>query len=163
MDKVRRIVHPKLKPFHFQIKRYYLCDANYPMDTPPQTLARCVWRSTDLPETIFTRSMRLKQTDRTCWTIQIHSDKLNWARRPTFHELDSLSLIRLMKSSTFGGLGITKKNLILGIFTLQNFISLRLKWNYIILKTKFGALDAKRSLHCSLLLVCNKCSLLIHI
>ena len=30
MDKVRRIVHPKLKPFHFQIKTYYLSDANYP-------------------------------------------------------------------------------------------------------------------------------------
>ena len=37
MDKVRRIVHPKLKPFHFQIKRYYLYDANYPMDNPSQT------------------------------------------------------------------------------------------------------------------------------
>ena len=31
MDKVRRIVHPKLRPFHFQIKTYYLsADANYP-------------------------------------------------------------------------------------------------------------------------------------
>ena len=37
MDKVRQIVHPKLKPFHFQVKRYYLYDANYPMDNPPQT------------------------------------------------------------------------------------------------------------------------------
>ena len=54
-----------------------------------------------------------------------------------------------MKSSTFG-LGLTKKNLTLGIFILQNFISWSLKWNYIILKTKFGALDAKGSLHCSL-------------
>ena len=67
-----------------------------------------------------------------------------------------------MKSSTIG-LGLTKKNLILGIFTLQNFISLSLKYNYIIRKTKFGAFDAKGSLHCSLLLDCNKCSLLIHI
>ena len=38
-----------------------------------------------------------------------------------------------MKSSK-SGLGLTKKNLILGIFTLQNFISLSLKWNYIIVK-----------------------------
>ena len=30
MEKVRRIVHPKLRPFHFQIKTYYLSDANYP-------------------------------------------------------------------------------------------------------------------------------------
>ena len=30
MDKVRRIVHPKLRPFCFQIKTYYLSDANYP-------------------------------------------------------------------------------------------------------------------------------------
>ena len=66
-----------------------------------------------------------------------------------------------MKSSTFGP-GLTKKNLILDIFTLQNFISLSLKWNYIILKTKFETFDAKDSLHRSLLLDCNKCSLLIH-
>ena len=32
MDKVRRIVHPKLRPFHFQIKMYYLSGANYPTD-----------------------------------------------------------------------------------------------------------------------------------
>ena len=30
MDKVRRIVYPKLRQFHFQIKTYYLSDANYP-------------------------------------------------------------------------------------------------------------------------------------
>ena len=82
-----------------------------------------MWTSTDLPETIFRCSIRLLQTDTTCWTIQIHSDKLNGARRRTFHELNSLSLFRLMKSSTFG-LGLTKKNKILGIFTSQNFISL---------------------------------------
>ena len=51
-----------------------------------------------------------------------------------------------MKGSTFG-LGLNKKNLILGFFTLQNFISLSLKWNYNILKSKFGAFDAKGSLH----------------
>ena len=28
-DKVGRIVHSKLKTFHFQIKTYYLSDANY--------------------------------------------------------------------------------------------------------------------------------------
>ena len=32
MDKVRRIVHPKLTPFHFQTKTYYLSNANYPTD-----------------------------------------------------------------------------------------------------------------------------------
>ena len=67
-----------------------------------------------------------------------------------------------MKGSTFGP-GLTKKNLILGIFPLQKFISLSLKWNYIILKNKVGAFDAKGSLQCSLLLVCNKCSLLMNI
>ena len=46
-----------------------------------------MWRSTFVPETIFGRPIRLKQTDRTCWTIQTHSDELNWARRRTFHEL----------------------------------------------------------------------------
>ena len=68
-----------------------------------------------------------KQTDTTWWTTQIHSNKLNWTRRGTFHELNSLSLFRLMKSLTFG-LGLTKKNLILRIFILQNFISLSFKW-----------------------------------
>ena len=34
MDKVRRIAHPKLRVFHFQIKTYYLPDANYPTDNP---------------------------------------------------------------------------------------------------------------------------------
>jgi len=37
MNKVRWIVHPKLRPFHFQIKTYYLSDANYPTDNPSQT------------------------------------------------------------------------------------------------------------------------------
>ena len=36
-DKVRRIVHLKLKPFHFQIKRYYLSDANYQTGNPSHT------------------------------------------------------------------------------------------------------------------------------
>ena len=31
-DKVRRIVHSKLKLFHFQIKTYYLSDENYQTD-----------------------------------------------------------------------------------------------------------------------------------
>ena len=33
-DKVRRIVHSKLKPFPFQIKTYYLSDVNYQTDNP---------------------------------------------------------------------------------------------------------------------------------
>ena len=33
-DKVRRIVHSKLKLFHFQIKTYYLSDANHQTDNP---------------------------------------------------------------------------------------------------------------------------------
>ena len=49
----------------------------------------------------FRRSIRLKQMDRTCWTIQTHSDELKLARRWTLPELNSLSLVRLMKSSTF--------------------------------------------------------------
>ena len=63
-----------------------------------------------------------------------------------------------MKSLTFG-LGLTKRNLILDFFTPLNFIPLSLKSNYIILKTKFTAFDAKGSLNRSLLLVCNKCSI----
>jgi len=34
MDKVRQIIHPKLRPFHFQIKTYYMSDENYPTDNP---------------------------------------------------------------------------------------------------------------------------------
>ena len=37
MDKVRRIVHSKLKLFHFQIKTYYLSDANHQTDNPSHT------------------------------------------------------------------------------------------------------------------------------
>ena len=37
MDKVRRIVHSKLKLFHFQIKTYYLSDANHQTDNPSNT------------------------------------------------------------------------------------------------------------------------------
>ena len=37
MDEVRRIVHLKLKPFHFQIKTYYLADPNYQTDNPSHT------------------------------------------------------------------------------------------------------------------------------
>ena len=36
-DKVRRIVHSKLKPFPFQIKTYYPSDANYQTDNPSHT------------------------------------------------------------------------------------------------------------------------------
>ena len=65
-----------------------------------------MWKSTFVPATIFRRSIRLKQTDRTYWTIQTHSDELNRDRRRNFHELNSLSLIRLIKGSTFG-IGLT--------------------------------------------------------
>ena len=37
MDKVRRIVHTKLRPFHFETKTYYLSDAKSPTDNPSQT------------------------------------------------------------------------------------------------------------------------------
>ena len=56
-----------------------------------------MWRTTFLPETIFSRSIRLKQTDSACWTIQIHLDEHNWARRRIFHEVNLLSLVSLMK------------------------------------------------------------------
>ena len=38
-----------------------------------------------------------KQTDRTSWTIQTPSDELYRARRRTFHEVNSLSLVLLIK------------------------------------------------------------------
>ena len=43
--------------------------------------------------------------------IQTHSDEVNLGRRRTFHELNSLNLARLMKSSTFGlGLRLLKED-----------------------------------------------------
>ena len=36
MDKVRQIVHPKLRLFTFQIMKYYLSDANCPTDNQSQ-------------------------------------------------------------------------------------------------------------------------------
>ena len=71
------------------------------------SLVRRMWRSKFVPETIFRRCIRLKRMPRTCWTIQTHSYGLNWARRPTFQELNSLSLVRLLKSSTLGP-GLTR-------------------------------------------------------
>ena len=44
---------------------------------PFRTPATQTRRSTFVLETIFRRSLHLKQTDRTCWTIQNHSDELN--------------------------------------------------------------------------------------
>ena len=38
-DKVRRIVHLKLKLFHFRIKKYYLSDANHKTDNPSHTVS----------------------------------------------------------------------------------------------------------------------------
>ena len=65
-----------------------------------------IWRSTFLTETIFRCSIRPKQTpqqtDRTSWTIQTHSDELNRARRRTFDEVNSLSLVRFLKRSRYG-------------------------------------------------------------
>ena len=37
MDKVRRIVHLKLRPLHFLIKTHYPSDANYPTEFASQT------------------------------------------------------------------------------------------------------------------------------
>ena len=61
-----------------------------------------IWRSTFLTEMIFRCSIRPRQKDRTSWTIQTHSDELNRARGRTFHEVNSLSLVRFLKSSTCG-------------------------------------------------------------
>ena len=36
-DKLRQIVHLKLKQFHFQIKTYYISGANYQTDNPSHT------------------------------------------------------------------------------------------------------------------------------
>ena len=55
---------------------------------------------------LFTGDVFQCNVDRTCWMIQANSDELNLGKRRTFHELNSLNLARLMKSSTFG-LGLT--------------------------------------------------------
>ena len=59
-------------------------------------------RSTFDPETIFGRSSRLQQTEISSWSIQIQSDELNWVKRLSNHELNSLNLVRLVWSTTFG-------------------------------------------------------------
>ena len=46
-----------------------------------------MWRSTFVPETI------LRRKERVGGSRQTHSHELNWARRRTFHELHSLSLV----------------------------------------------------------------------
>ena len=53
-------------------------------------------QSTFVPQSIFTRfSIKFVRF------IQNESDELNWVQRRTYHELNSLSLVRLMWSSTF--------------------------------------------------------------
>ena len=57
INNVKRIVHSKLKPFHFQIKTYYLSDANYQTDNPSHTNNRSlVWKR---PLSTFAFSQRL--------------------------------------------------------------------------------------------------------
>ena len=88
-----------------------------------------MWRSTFLTETIFRLSIRSRQTDRGCWTIHTHSDERDWARRRTFHDLNSISLVRLMKSSTFG-LGLSGfLEQLLSEFNMHNFTRSILKKN----------------------------------
>ena len=41
-DIVRRVVHSKLKLFHFQIKKYYLPDANHPTDNPVSSVKTAI-------------------------------------------------------------------------------------------------------------------------
>ena len=58
-------------------------------------------RLTFVSETTPTCCTCLKQMDiRTCWSIQTHLDELNCNRRRTYHELNPLSLVCLMKSLT---------------------------------------------------------------
>ena len=69
-------------------------------------LVRLVKSSTFDTQTKFGRSIRLLQTEGTCTSIQIKSvlDK-----RRTSNELNSLNLVRYMKSSTFGaGLNVIR-------------------------------------------------------
>ena len=42
-DKVRWIIRPKLKPFHFQIKTYYLSVGNYETDSPSHKILICLY------------------------------------------------------------------------------------------------------------------------
>ena len=71
------------------------------------SLVRRMWRSTFVPETISRRSIRLELTDRTCWKTQLLQTNLTGPGRLFFHELNSLSLVRLIKSSAFG-IGLTR-------------------------------------------------------
>ena len=109
-----------------------------------QFILREDWRSS---VTIFRRSIRLKQTDRTRWTIQAHTDELNWERRRNFHDLNSLSLIRLMKCSTFG-LGLSSRHVF-----LESSEGIKAVWVYLIKVTN------KTLLQLFLQYLCRGCSL----
>ena len=77
MNNVRRIVHPKLGPFHFQITTYYLSDANYPTDNPSQTdTPSLVWiRPTNIPADKCDAYTRM----RTPWDENYLSYASKWA------------------------------------------------------------------------------------
>ena len=64
-------------------------------------LVRLMKRSTFDPESIFSRSFRLLQTERTSRSIQIHPVELNWDKRRSCHDLNSSELSSSELSSTF--------------------------------------------------------------
>ena len=56
MDKVTQIVHPQLRPFHFQIKTYYYHNHNY------NKIVKSDWLSTALISALigqFNRTVRV--------------------------------------------------------------------------------------------------------
>ena len=75
MDKARQIVHSKLKLFHFQIKTYYLSDANHQKINPSHTNNPClVWKWPLLQMNVALRPWVGRW--RVCCNLLFHKDYL---------------------------------------------------------------------------------------
>ena len=75
MDKVRRIVHPKLTPFHFQIKTFYLSDVNYSTDKPSVSIV-----NTAIDRNIVGACVCSKRKQASC------TERANVFERSTYHK-----------------------------------------------------------------------------
>ena len=116
------IWHAVLKKIFPKIDTQFLKWANFP------EIVRRMWSSTFVPETIFRRSFSLNQTDRKCWTIGSHSDeRTRLSKTSNFSwTYNSLSLVGLMKSLTFGlGLSCIHCTRLLFQNCLNDWVSVR--------------------------------------
>ena len=110
-----------------------------------------MWRWTFVQDRIFRPWDGLSVWNRRIECVgRSHSDELNWVRRRTFHELNSLSLVRLMKSSMFG-VGLSYKVLKYNLMTMFTVVIIVSRYcvfchsNAILFLTEYGCIPSMTS------------------